>query len=132
VDAIADRELPAQLDWISPIAAVMYRGMGLSEKTFPARATLKELDNRLRPGMSATAEIVIERQPNAVLVPVRASFTHQGKPAVYVQQGKDFVIRTIQVGKRNDADMVVISGLKPGEVVALENPVEAAKRAKKL
>jgi hypothetical protein len=51
---------------------------------------------------------------------------------VYVQQGKDFVIRTIAVGKRNDTDMVVTSGLKPGEVVALENPIEAAKRAKKL
>jgi multidrug efflux pump subunit AcrA (membrane-fusion protein) len=132
VDAVADRELPAQLDWISPIATVNYRGMGLSEKNFPARATLKELDQRLRPGMSATAEIVIERQEATILIPVRASFMHLGKPAVYVQQGKDFVIRTIEVGKRNDTDMVVLKGLNEGEVVALENPIEAAKRAKKL
>lgn len=132
VDAIADRELKAQLDWISPIAAVQYRGMGLSEKSFPARATLKDLDGRLRPGMSATAEIVIESEPNTILIPVRASFTHQGKPAVYVQQGKDFVIREIEVGKRNDTDMVVLKGLREGEVVALENPIEAARRAKKL
>jgi hypothetical protein len=132
VDAIADRELPAELDWISPIAAVNYRGMGMSEKTFPARATLKQLDDRLRPGMSATAEVVIESQPNTLLIPVRASFTHNGKPAVYVQHGKDFVIREIEVGKRNDTDMVVLKGLKEGEIVALENPIEAAKRAKKL
>ena len=32
-----------------------------SEKSFPARATLQNLDSRLRPGMSATAEIIIER-----------------------------------------------------------------------
>lgn len=132
VDAIADRELKAQLNWISPIAAVNFRGMGLSEKNFPAYANLDELDRRLRPGMSATAEIVIESQPNTLLIPVRASFTNNGKPAVYVQHGKDFVIRPIEVGKRNDTDMVVVKGLKEGEVVALENPIEAARRAKKL
>lgn len=132
VDAIADRELTAKLDWISPIAAINFRGMGSGEKNFPARATLKELDDRLRPGMSATAEIVIESQPGTMLIPVRASFTHNGKPAVYVQQGKEFTIRPIVVGKRNETDMVVISGLREGEVVALENPIEAARRAKKL
>lgn len=132
VDAIADRELPAQLDWISPIAAVNFRGMGLTEKTFPARATLAQLDNRLRPGMSATAEIVIESEPKSLLIPVRASFMNNGKPAVYVQQGDKFVIRQIEVGKRNDTDMIVLKGLREGEQVALENPIEAAKRAKKL
>jgi multidrug efflux pump subunit AcrA (membrane-fusion protein) len=132
VDAIPDKDFHAALDWISPIAQVIYRGMGLSEKTFPARATLKHLDPRLRPGMSASAEVIIESQPNALLIPIRASFSHNGKPAVYVQKGQQFVIREITVGKRNDSEMIVLSGLKEGEMVALENPIEAAKRAKKL
>ncbi|HET8546878.1 MAG TPA: efflux RND transporter periplasmic adaptor subunit [Bryobacteraceae bacterium] len=132
VDALADRELRAELDWISPIAQVTYRGMGLSDKLFPARATLKDLDPRLRPGMSATAEVVIESEPNRLLIPVRASFMHQGKPAVYVQRGQQFEIRHIEVGKRNETDMVVLSGLREGEGVALENPIEAARKAKKL
>jgi HlyD family secretion protein len=132
VDAISDRELNAELDWISPIAAINFRGMGMTEKTFPARATLKDLDPRLRPGMSATAEIVIESDANTLLIPVRASFMSQGKPSVYVQKGQQFLIRNIEVGKRNDTDMVVLKGLKEGEQVTLENPAEAAKRAKKL
>jgi hypothetical protein len=66
------------------------------------------------------------------MIPVRASFMHQGKPAVYVQRGQQFEIRHIEVGKRNDTDMVVLSGVREGEVVALENPIEAAKKAKKL
>lgn len=132
IDAIADRELKAELDWISPIATVNFRGMGLSEKTFPARATLKELDPRLRPGMSATAEIIIESVPNSLMIPVRSSFMSNGKPAVYVQKGQDFQVRQIEVGKRTDTDMVVLKGLKEGELVTLENPIEAAKKAKKL
>lgn len=132
VDAVPDRELPAELDWISPIASVVQRGPWSSEKTFPARATLRQLDNRLRPGMSATAEIVIESQAKQVLIPARASFLSNGKPAVYVQKGEEFELRQIEVGKRNDADIIVTKGLKPGEMVALENPLEAAKKAKKL
>jgi multidrug efflux pump subunit AcrA (membrane-fusion protein) len=132
VDALADRELTADLDWISPIAQVTFRGMGLSDKLFPARATLRDTDPRLRPGMSATGEVVIESEPNRILIPVRASFMHQGKPAVYVQKGQEFIVRHIEVGKRNENDIVVLSGLREGEVVALENPIEAAKKAKKL
>jgi HlyD family secretion protein len=132
IDAIPEKEFFAKLDWISPIAAVNFtRGMGASEKFFPARGTLSNLDPRLRPGMSASVEIIIEKQPNAMLIPVRASFVYQGKPAVYVQRGKQFLVRPIQVGKRNDDDIVVTGGLKEGELVTLESPAEAIKRAKK-
>jgi cobalt-zinc-cadmium efflux system membrane fusion protein len=82
--------------------------------------------------MSASAEIIIERQPGSLLIPVRASFLHLGKPAVYVQKGQSFKIRDIEVGRRNENDIVVLKGLREGELVTLENPAEAAKRAKKL
>ncbi len=132
VDAIPDKEFTAVLDWISPIAAVIWKGMGLTEKLFPARATLTNLDPRLRPGMTGSAEIVIENYSKVLLIPARASFLSNGKPAVYVQKGQDFELRRIEVGKRNETDIMVAKGLKPGEVIALENPVEAAKKAKKL
>ena len=87
VDAIPDKEFSADLDWISPIASVNFRGPWMQEKIFPARATLKNLDPRLRPGMSATAEIVIESQPKQLLIPARASFVDNGRPTVWVQRG---------------------------------------------
>jgi multidrug efflux pump subunit AcrA (membrane-fusion protein) len=131
VDAIADKEFFAVLDWISPIATLNFSRFSSPEKIFPAYATLANLDPRLRPGMSGTAELVIERRPRALLIPVRASFLHNGKPAVYVQKGMGFAIRPIEVGKRNENDIVVLKGLKENEVIAIENPLEAAKRAKK-
>jgi len=131
VDAIPDKEFHGQIDFISPIASLVFKGGATAEKTFPARATLQNLDDRLRPGMSSTAEVIIEREPNLLLIPVRASFDKDGKPAVYVQVGANFVVRPIQVGKRNDEDLVVTGGLREGEIVTLESPAEAAKRAKK-
>jgi HlyD family secretion protein len=131
VDAIPEKEFTASLDFISPIAALIFKGFGNSDKVFPCRATLKNLDPRLRPGMSASAEVIIERQPLALLIPSRASFLLKGKPAVYVQKGQQFLTRQIEVGRRNEEDIVVLGGLKEGELVTLESPAEAAKRAKK-
>jgi HlyD family secretion protein len=131
VDAIPDREFTATLDWISPIAALVFKGGATAEKTFPARATITKLDERLRPGMSASTEIIIERVESTLLIPARASFAKDGKPAVFMQLGKGFAIRPIEVGKQNDDDVIVTSGLKEGDVVTLENPADSAKRAKK-
>ena len=131
VDAIPDKEFTAKLDWISPIAALVFKGGSTAEKTFPARATITNLDQRLRPGMSASTEIIIEKEPGVLLIPSRASFAKDGKPAVYRQVDKTFATVPIEVGKQNDEDVIVTSGLKEGDVVTLESPAEAAKRAKK-
>jgi len=131
VDAIPDKEFLADIDYISPIANLVFRGGQQAEKTFPARATIKKLDERLRPGMSATAEIIIEKQVNQLLIPVRSSFDKNGKPAVYVQVGKSFVIKPIEVGKKNEEDIIVKSGLADNDIVTLESPADAAKRARK-
>jgi RND family efflux transporter MFP subunit len=132
IDAIPDREFTATLDWISPIASLQFRGMGSSDKTFPARATLTGTDPRLRPGMSASAEILIESAPNSLLIPLKASFIEKGKPAVWVAKGNAFEKRIIEVGKRNETDIVVLKGLQDKDRIALEDPNEVAKRAKKL
>jgi multidrug efflux pump subunit AcrA (membrane-fusion protein) len=137
VDSIPDKEFAASIDFISPAAALVFTGVGANaqtstEKNFPARATLKTLDDRLRPGTSASVEIIVERQPNTLLIPLRASFDKGGKPAAYVQKGdKTFAVRPIQIGKHNDEDVVVTGGLREGETVALEDPVKLAKQAKK-
>jgi cobalt-zinc-cadmium efflux system membrane fusion protein len=93
---------------------------------------LKKVDSRLRPGMSATGIVLIESQPGVLLIPNKASFLQGGKPHVWVQKGQGFEARPIAVGKRNDNDIIVLRGLKENERIALENPAEVAKRAKKL
>jgi HlyD family secretion protein len=131
VDAIPDKEFDAVMDWISPIAALAFRGNRDADKQFPAWATLKSVDPRLRPGMSASVDIVISSQPDVLMIPVRASFTLNGKPSAFVQTGELFHERLIEVGLRNDEDEIVLKGLREGELVTLEDPTEVAKKAKK-
>jgi multidrug efflux pump subunit AcrA (membrane-fusion protein) len=136
VDSIPDKEFAAKLDFIAPAAALTFTGVGAdmsasTVKSFPARATLTSVDERLRPGTSASAEIIVFRQPNSLTIPLQASFDKNGKPVVYVQKGKVFSQRAIQVGRKNEDEIVVTGGLQEGDTVALVDPVKAAKQAKK-
>jgi multidrug efflux pump subunit AcrA (membrane-fusion protein) len=136
VDSIPDKEFAAKLDFIAPAAALTFTGVGAdmsasTVKSFPARATLTSVDERLRPGTTASCDIVVYRQANTLTIPLQASFDNKGKPVVYVQSGKGFTMRPIQIGRQNEDEIVVTGGLKEGDVVALVDPVKAAKQAKK-
>ncbi len=127
IDAVPDLELDGTLDWISPIAQLLFRSWP-PEKNFPAKSSVKKPDPRLRPGMSATAEVIIERQQSALLIPIKSSFELDGKPTVFVQKGNQYRRQPIKAGKRNATDLVVLAGLTEGQTIALENPEEAARK----
>jgi multidrug resistance efflux pump len=121
VDAVPDAQLSGKVESLSPVATLVFRRFP-PEKNFPAQASLDKIDPRLRPGMSATAEVIVERSPDVLVIPSKASFQIDGQPTVFVQKGAAFERRRITIGARNSAELLVAEGLQEGEVVALENP----------
>jgi len=89
-----------------------------------------QLDVLLRPGLLADVEIIVEKIPSALHVPVQAVFEKEGKPIVYVRKGSQFEARIVQIAKRSESTMVLASGVKPDEVIALADPF-AKKGSKK-
>jgi HlyD family secretion protein len=83
-----------------------------------------QFDVLLRPGLLADVEIIVEKIPNAIHVPMQAIFEREGKPVVYVKNGSQFEARFIKPLKRSESVMVIAEGLKPGEQVALSDPFE--------
>jgi len=81
-----------------------------------------QLEILLRPGLLADVEIIVEKIPNAIYVPVQAVFEKDGKPVVYVKQENTFEPRVIKPLKRSESVMVIAEGLKAGEIVALSDP----------
>ena len=121
VDAVPDARLEGEITWLSPIAALVFNTIPPG-KSFPATANIRKLDERLRPGMSVTAEVIVERLPNVIVIPAKASFQIEGKPTVFVKDGPTFRPQPIEVQARNGTEIVVSSGLEEGAVIALENP----------
>ena len=121
VDAVAGAVFEGAIEWLSPIATLIFRRFP-PEKNFPARARIAKIDDQLRPGMSASVEVIVEERPNVLVIPAKASFQIEGKPTVFVRSGNGFRRQTIDVLARNANEIVVSGDLNEGEVIALENP----------
>ncbi len=121
IDAVPDKELKGRVVMISPLAKPDFSSWPIV-KNFDIAAQLDEADARIRPGMSATARIAVDRLPNSVLIPIEAVFNKNGHSLVYVFSGGKFEERQIQTGRRGNGQTVVTRGLKAGERVALQDP----------
>jgi len=88
-------------------------------RSVPVRVAIEDTDPRLIPDLSAAADVVVEKQENALLVPLSAVRSRNGKEFVMVKTGKGFQRRDIQLGKRNSTSAIVVSGVTRGEQVAV-------------
>ncbi|MBI4530559.1 MAG: efflux RND transporter periplasmic adaptor subunit [Candidatus Latescibacteria bacterium] len=91
-------------------------------QVFEMIVDINEQDDRLKPGMSASAEIVLESIPNLFSVPVESIFEKNGESIVYCLKGRSFKPVTVRLGKRNSIAVAVESGIQEGEKVALKDP----------
>jgi RND family efflux transporter MFP subunit len=91
-------------------------------KVFDVVVLLDQQVEQLMPGMTVSAEIIVERVPEVVYVPLEALFMKEGKSIVYVERGSSFEPRAVTPGVENDDYVIIQSGLKEGERVALVDP----------
>jgi HlyD family secretion protein len=121
IDAIPDRRLEAVLSEISPLASLDFSAWP-PRKSFRVLLTLTGADERLRPGMTAAASVVVRRRPEALIVPASACVEEDGRTAVYRQRGWGFEKRTIEVGARTRQAVLVTAGLTSDDRIAVVAP----------
>jgi multidrug efflux pump subunit AcrA (membrane-fusion protein) len=121
VDAVSDKPMRGKIQAISTLSQASFVTWP-PVKTFRATVTLDSLDPKLRPGMSAGADLTVDRLTGVVLIPARAVFDQGGKVLAYVKKGRTWEPREITTGEKNETQVVVREGLQPGETVALEDP----------
>lgn len=90
---------------------------------FDVEVTLDSADPKMKPGMSAKADIVVEKIPNSIWVPIEAVFEKEGKTVVYLMGSRSKKVE-VEVGKRSDTHVAITKGLKGGEKVALVDPTQ--------
>jgi HlyD family secretion protein len=122
VDALPDVAIQTTLTGISPLAEMSLDSRG---RSFHAYAALGgAIDQRVRPGMNGSMDIVIERIPDAIIVPARALFTRGGKPTVHVVESDGFRPVEVAVLARNP-DEIAVRGITADARVTLVDPFAA-------
>ncbi len=134
VEAVAGLRVTGLVERVYPQATIKNNIKG-----YPARIALKDVDPRIRPGMTANVKIPVASADNVTAVPLAAVFTEKNPESgqmerfVYVQQGESFDKRNVKVGVSDFFFAEVQDGLKEGEVVSLELPKdEREKKARQM
>jgi len=93
-------------------------------KGFAARIAIKDIDPRVRPGMTAILSIPVSTVDNVLAVPLAAIFTERGERFVFVKNNEgEFERRPVLLGVTDYTFAEVVKGLEPGEIVSLEQTV---------
>ena len=119
VEAVPGLKLKGVIERLAPQATVR-NGI----KGFASRILLKDLDPRVRPGMTANISIPVASASNVLAVPLAAVFTELGERYVYVKKDDKFARQPIQIGVADFFNVEVQKGLTVAETVALEQPPE--------
>ena len=83
---------------------------------------IDEQDQRLKPGMSAEVEIVLETVAEALSVPLEALFEREHGLVAFRLANGTFAAVPVVIGHTNATAAVVDSGLVAGDIVALQDP----------
>jgi RND family efflux transporter MFP subunit len=126
-DAVPDKELPGKIGDISALARVDFSNWP-PQRNFDMVVQLDQMDPRLRPGMNTTVRVAVDRVPDAILIPARAVFEKEGRSVAYVQRARGgWDERLVQIARRGQEQLVVREGVRPGERVALKDPIPPVK-----
>jgi HlyD family secretion protein len=134
VEAVVGLKVTGIVERIAPQATIRNNIKG-----FAARIVLKNVDPRVRPGMTANIQIPVASADNVMAVPLAAVYTERHPETgsyerfVYVVKGPALEKRNVKVGVADFFFAEIQEGLSAGEIVALELPKEERdKKAKQL
>ena len=115
LDAFSDTTLRGRVSQLDPLGKV---AQGVV--TYWARIDVLTNEVALRPNMTATVDIVVERKENVTLVPNRAvKRGTAGRYTVDVWDGKSIDVRNVTIGLSNDSVTEITSGLELGDEVVV-------------
>jgi len=118
VDALPNAEMRGEVTFISPFGT---QTAGVVE--FPVKISLESAEVELKGGLTATADIIVEKHENVLLVPNRSIKGSPGDYWVEVVIDEEKVTtekRPVTLGAQNEQLSEVISGLSEGEKIIVE------------
>lgn len=128
IDALPNAEITGTVTNIAPQATKSSEGT----TTYQVRIELNKSDAPIRPGMTASVQIVTLNKPNVVLIPRRAVQTENGQTFVLIPiEGQPNGTtgapanqhRPVTLGLSNNEQIEITSGLKVGEQVLIPDVV---------
>ncbi len=99
---------------------------------YKVKIFLDREDSRLKPGMTANIEILINKKENVVCLPYQYFKEKNNEKYVYLDEGETIELRKIETGLEGENNVEVVAGLKEGDKVFMEELLKEAFKKKEL
>jgi multidrug efflux pump subunit AcrA (membrane-fusion protein) len=112
-DSVAGK-VEGKISYVGPI-------VGEKTRTALARVVLDNTSGELRPGTFVTAEVLVDKAAAKVVVPKEIIHDINDEPTVFIKSDHGLEPRIVTLGRANDINVEIVSGLTPGEQIITKN-----------
>lgn len=112
VSSAPDASFQGEVTFVSPEVDVASRAVTL-------KASIPNPEDRLRAGQFANAVLVLQQQPDALVVPEAAIVPRGGRNLVFVVRDGTAHRHEVQLGERAPGDVQILEGLSAGDTVVV-------------
>jgi HlyD family secretion protein len=120
-DAYPGLELDGKVESVGMLAG-SGRRVNYYVRRVPVRIAIEGKDPRVLPDLTASADVVLDEEEDALLIPREAVQESRGKSVVLVRQGEAIVPREVEIGGWSNTQVAVLAGLQAGDEVAIQMP----------
>lgn len=112
--ALPGKKVQGEIDFVSPV-------LDQQSRTLKVRATIKNEEGKLKPGMVANAEITFNLEGLPLVIPRSAVIDTGKRKVAWVKiSSSEFKSIVIQTGHESEGYVEVLAGLKEGDEVVIE------------
>jgi HlyD family secretion protein len=121
IDAFPEKIMYGEVTSIANVGQLMPRS---DAKVFEVKINVKGNDPDLKPSMTTSNIIQTGYVEDAIYIPLESVFKNDSLNYVYLPQ-KKMVKQVVELGLENENSVVVLQGLKKGDIVSLTEPENA-------
>ncbi|MCH7526765.1 MAG: efflux RND transporter periplasmic adaptor subunit [Planctomycetes bacterium] len=119
LDGLPGMVFTGKVSKIAPLADSRNSWLNPDLKQYETEITLDEVDENLKPGMTARVEIMVDQVNDAVAVPLQSVFAKGGRHFVFMSEGREVKPVEVTVGKSSSEYVEIVEGLEQGDEVLL-------------
>lgn len=119
VDALPEKVIKGKIIDIANIG----KSSGNSDgKVFRVAIYIENSDEELKPAMTTSNQIIIDRLEDALVIPINAVHSDGENSFVYLRNGINIVKKQVKTGLQNKSMIIIEDGLKNGDKCLIREP----------
>lgn len=102
-----------RIAFISPV--------GVANQSLVARVVLANADGQWTPGQFVNARVAVAQSDPLLVVPLSALQTWEGRDVVAINEGDEYRLQPVRLGRRDGTQVEVLEGIEPGTRIVVAN-----------